>query len=256
MSVNSVQGAGQKSNVLGGVVSSLKDTAVVATTGLAIGGFGGKLATLASYKPSQAALDLQYGDIFSKAIGGKGVSKILKDAGDDVISLINKGKGVKSIASQKAETDLILKSLSGVSEKEFASDEVQDAVKSLFKKNKKIQEGGFSKEEILSKLKVRSDKFRKALKDKFGVTSLDEVKASFIEKVKGLKNKQIDDIAEKGAKHLRNKSIIGAGMAIGLIGMLVLNVLKTSGIIKPKAKSAQPNASQSIVSPKISSHQG
>lgn len=255
MSVNSVQGAGQKSNVLGGVVSSLKDTAVVATTGLAIGGLGGKLATLAPYKPSQIALNCQYEDIFDKAVAGKGIPEYLKKAGDDVALLIDKGRRLGTCAARKKGADELLEFLSTRPE-EFKSDNFQNAVKSFFKGSKKIQEGGFTKDEILEKLKGCSERCGKVLKEKFNDTKLDDVRNSFVEKVKNLKNAQIDDIAEKGAKHLRNKSIVGAGMAIGLVSMLILNVLKTSGIIKPKAKTAQINAAQSTVLPKISSHQG
>ena len=99
----------------------------------------------------------------------------------------------------------------------------------------KMSEGGFSREEILEKLIKRKEKAKKVING--CCEKLTQTSNEFA--TKAVSNKNIKELAEKGAKHLRAKTIVGTAVAIGVVGALFLNILKTFGVIKPKRKKAQ-----------------
>lgn len=252
MSVNVAPNNGnQRGSFLGAVKDSAVNVLSTAAVGGVVGGIGGKIATIAPYKPSVEALNFQYADMFEKAATATEIPAFLQDKGDDIVQLTKKGqktlKGFNGLKGAMGGVETMYATLSKVPEDKFGSEDVQKIVKAFFKNDKKVPEGGYTKTAVLERLKGRFDTMGGILKNK-GEEFM-QAQGSFVEKIKGLKNAQIDDWAAKGAKHLRNRAMIGAGVGLGIVGALVLNLLSTSGLFNKK----QPANAQKQA---VQSHQG
>lgn len=234
---------GNEQNNGGSVLGAIKDSAVnVGITALAggtAGAVGGKIAALTPYKPSEEAMNFQYGDIFIKAAKKDELPDYIKDKGDDITGVVEKCRNLfkanAGLIKEMAETESLYNQIKKTTEEEIKSEEFQTKLKEFFKeKVEKIPEGGYKKEEALRKAEERYDKICENLKridEKCG-----ELQDSFIKSA--AKDEKICDIAEKGAKHLRKRCFVGAGIAIGITGALILNLLKTYGVIGKKQTTA------------------
>ncbi|MCD7740428.1 MAG: hypothetical protein LUH11_03670 [Candidatus Gastranaerophilales bacterium] len=248
MGLNQVSFGGSESKG-GSFFSSLKDSAInVASTvaaGTAAGALGGKIASLKPYTPNAAALDFQYADMFQKALRNETTPEYIKNAGDKFTKLVDSARACTNILDEttgKLYTgDTLLQTVKNLPEGNIAADEIQNSAKTFLKsENMDIPQGTLTKDKITQSLQKINEK----LYDKIKETSktIDGKRSEFAEKIAEAKNPRVDELANKGAKHLRNKSVIGAGIAIGVIGALVLNLLKTYGIIgkkHPKSQNAQ-----------------
>ena len=234
---------GNEQNNGGSVLGAIKDSAVnVGITALAggtAGAVGGKIAALTPYKPSKEAMNLQYGDIFVKAARKDELPDYIKDKGDDITGAVEKCRSLfkanAKLSLKMAETKNLHAQVQKMTEEEIKSEEFQTKLKEFFKEEaEKIPEGGYKKEEALRKAEEYYDKTCKNLErinEKCG-----ELQDSFIKGAS--KDEKICDIAEKGAKHLRKRCFVGAGIAIGITGALILNLLKTYGVIGKKQTTA------------------
>ena len=240
---------GNEQNNGGSVLGAIKDSAVnVGITALAggtAGAVGGKIAALTPYKPSEEAMNFQYSDIFIKAAEKDELPDYIKDKGDDITGAVKKCRNLfkanTGLIKKMNETESLYKQIQETAEEEIKSEEFQTKLKEFFKeKAEKIPEGGYKKEEALQKIKERYDKILKNLgkiNEKYG-----GLQDSFIKSAS--KDVEISDIAEKGAQHLRKRCLVGAGIAIGITGALILNLLKTYGVIGKKQTTAANQAAE------------
>ncbi len=196
----------------GSFFSAIKDSVIntgsTALIGGAIGAAGGKIVSaINSHPPTPSEIAFQYGDMFEKTLAGGKVPEYLKAGGDDIVQIAKKG----------IITNNHIKTLVKTAEK-FQGEEAGQ------KYLEKITKGIFNKSEKLSNLQNE-----------------------FVQKLSSLKNSNIDDIASKGAAALRKDSVKGAGIAIGVIIALTLNLLKTYGVIGKKE--APPAQTQQTAAP-------
>lgn len=222
------------SGTLGAVKDSFLNVGLTAVVGGTVGGAAGKLAALTPYKPTVAQMQFQYADMFEKAIIRKDIPDFIKNAGGDFVQLTEIGKQTAEYASQlateAAETKILYGAVQEASDEIISGSEFKTKITEFFKgKETKIADADYTKEGLLSKLKEHFDKIREQseLKGKL----FNSVNEDFVKKAENLGDCDMKTLAEKGAKHLRKRSIIGAGIAIGIIGALTLNILKTYGVI-------------------------
>ncbi len=234
----------------GGILGAVKDSAInvgaTAVAGGVIGAAGGKLVSLKPYTPNSTAMEAQYRDMFLRAGNASSAGEVpeyLKDKGDDVLNLVKKSgrilKRNSELTERANEIATMGQAVSRADNATFSGNKFQSLIAEFFKdKPEKIPEGGYTKEGVVERLQTslgKIDKISKRLGEKYAPLS-DE----FVEKA--AKNEEIKEIAEKGAKHLRKRSIIGAGIAIGVCAALVLNLLRTYGVIgRKKSSSAGSN---------------
>lgn len=254
-------------NLFGAVKDSFLNVAATAALGGAAGGAVGKLASLTPYTPDKAALNMQYADMFQRALKKDEIPEHIKNAGDDFVQMVKSSKDLqKDILDITADlTDKAnLKILVTEAKDEMIQQQgFQETIKNTLKEAAdKIPEGGYTKNEVLERLKdIPTDGKELAEKIK-DATKASQEKLSgfyddFIKKAGELKDSVINQYAQDGAKHLRKTSIIGAGIAIGAMGALILNILKTYGIIGKKGAPAQGQAAQpQVSSPMLKTTQG
>ena len=253
MSDNSVSfGKKEGGGFLKSTIGSAINVGATIGAGAAVGAGVGKLASLTPYKPSAADLNFQYKDMFERAVRVKEPPSYIKDAGDEFVKLFKEGRtahvtdSINNAALLKgqqieklindiaisASNNPLLKKMKGVND-----EQIQQQVKKILKDksgekltNEQMVEG------LANKLQRLSEWMGKRKP-----SNMDELSTQFAEKAGS--NPRIKELAEKGAKYLRNKSIIGVGIAVGVLGALTLNILKTYGILKlPKFGKKQAQA--------------
>ncbi len=237
----------QKRSIFSDIKNSAINVGTTALVGGTIGAIGGKIGTLVPYKPSEAAINFQYADMFEKATNANKIPECLKDTGDDIKNLISKGQKIKSksntIKNYYNKLVEFVGNLSKVKPNEYNSDEIQTQIKNFFKDSaKNIPEGGYNQANVVQKIESKTDKINKILTSQSKKFS--EYQEKFVDIIKNLKNENLESIAKKGAKHLRNRAIIGTGIAIGVVGALIFNILNTYGLIGRKAQASAPPTNQ------------
>ena len=233
-SVNSVSFGSEKSGGMGNVISAMGKSAlnvgVTAGAGAAVGAGVGKLVTLVPYKPTADALRHQYTGMLGSAIISGETPSYAGEAGGKLASIIQKGKELFKIGGYAEKNYGIYQTCSGVIQD--ATDEAikdgvfQKSIKKIIKG--KMPEGGFSREQMLERLSKKMDRTREFLKTTS--KNMNKVTEEFIETAGS--SEKAKELAEKGAKHLRNKTIVGASIAVGVLSAFVINILKTYGVLK------------------------
>lgn len=239
-SVSFGKNTGSSGGVLSSVASSALNVGVTAGVGAGIGAGIGKLASLTPCKIKPQDLNFQFEDMFVSAIKNRETPSYLKGAGGDVIDIVKQGKEVSkkiNMATQNVNKYASLSQfVNALPDEEIKNADFQSGIKKIIKG--KMPEGGFSKKEILEKLAIKGEKASKFIND--SCEKLTQTSNEFA--TKAASNENLKELAEKGAKHLRAKTIVGTAVAIGVVGALFLNILKTFGVIKPKRKNAQAQA--------------
>lgn len=230
--------SGTFGNIIGSVGSSALNVGVTVGAGAGVGACIGKLASLTPYKPSAAALEHQYIDILEKAAMQKKTPEYIKNAGEEVFNAFKVAKRairrnwnyeskfrkaqqieelVERLTSPKADLTSTLKGYTA---------NLQNIAKGILKIDK---DASVTSEELINKLVEKHEKLIETL-EKRKPADTKSLTNAFIEKAS--QNNDIKELAETGAKHLRKTSIVGIGMAIGIVGALVINLLNTNGVIK------------------------
>lgn len=218
------------------VKTAAAETIVPVVAGGALGGGVGKLVSLTPYKPKEDMLQIQYKDMFQKALKSEELPDYIKTAGGDFVDITNKGKIAYKELKKVDDLLSLAESTQIIKDKKIASSDFQSILKEI------LGENNFAnKEEILKAIEAKLE----PLKESYD-THRENYKAaldSFVEKA--CEEDKIVDIAKKGAKQLRKRCIIGAGIMIGAFGALILNVLRTNGAFNfKKPKAAQEAAGQ------------
>jgi len=239
-------GKGQNSggSILGAVKDSVINVGATAALGAAAGALGGKVATLKPYTPSTEEINYQLRDIFVKAGFKDQLPDYIKNKGDDVVSAVKKSsrliKSDIALNEKINEASLLYSIAEQASDTDFKGEKVQNALKKFFHL-KNPPENGYTKEGAKKALKERTEKILNTsvkINKQFNTLQDDFIKNEAV-----LNDGKIQELAQSGAKHLRNREIIGAGIAIGVIGAFVLNILNTYGVIgKKKSAAAQSQA--------------
>lgn len=232
-----------KKGFMQSVGGSLINIGTTIGAGACVGGGIGKLASLTPYKPNAAALENQFIEMFTTATRADEAPKYIKNAGDEFIKLFKQGR--ETFVYNK-ETEAAVNKLFSISEVIDRLDNVKAGSYSKAKSEKIIS--GF--QDFAKKiLKIDSDKpltleqMQKGLNKEHGKLidfinnrkapfDPEKLKRAFAEKAGS--SDEIKELATKGAKHLRNKTVIGVGIAAGVIGALALNILNTYGLLKIK----------------------
>ncbi len=228
-------------SIFGAIKDSAVNVASTAVLGGTVGAIGGKIASLTPYTPSKAALDAQYADLFVKTTLKDQVPDYIAKKGDDVVDAVKLGaklfKKDIELGIQASNADKLYTIVTSLPESELRSENVQKSLKEFFKgtaENMPVDKA--SREQIAEGIKARFKKFMR------GSASLNEkfksLQDTFTDAVS--KDFKIQNMVEKGARDLRRNAMIGAGVAVGIIGALVLNILKTYGVIGKKGKQEAP----------------
>lgn len=240
-------GNSKSSSVFGAVKDSALNVGVTAGAGILAGGAVGKIASLIPSKTSEAAIKFQYGDMFERLTRTSEVPKYLQGKGEEIVQAAQEGislrNTVKALKQKWQETNIMGAAVTNATEDAIKQESFQTKIREFLQDAAdKVPEGGYTKDGILERLKTSYDGLEEAIESKSG--ALLKMQGDFAEKLKNLGDTDITALAEKGAKHLKARSIIGAGMAIGLIAALTLNILKTYGVIgrKPNANQQNQNA--------------
>ena len=221
---------GTRGGILGSVGGSLLNVGATVGVGAGIGAGIGKLASLTPYTPTAADLKYQYADMFERAVGTKETPSYIQEAGDKFTNLVAKGKKLlksgRCAQRNGINLEVCRSAAENATDEVIKSSEFQRGIKKIIKG--KMPEGGFTREQIIERLAQKSEKTAEFLQ-KNG-KKITETAEEFVDSAASCP--RMKELAEKGAKHLRNKTIVGAAIAIGVIGALVLNILKTYGILK------------------------
>ena len=213
-------------SILGAVKDSALNVGLSAAVGGVVGGIGGKIASFTPYKPTGAI---------------KEGAKLVKD---DV------ALGVKANSADKLYS--VIKS---IPDADLGKESVQKALGEFFNGADDFAFKNATKDEITEAIK---EKFKNILKESEGVNKkFCELREKFIENVS--QDFRVQELVSKSAKDLRKNAMIGAGVAIGIIGALVLNLLNTYGVIGKRQKSAPANnlaGAQNNISQPLKTTQG
>ncbi|MCD8024253.1 MAG: hypothetical protein LUE64_01830 [Candidatus Gastranaerophilales bacterium] len=242
MAVNSTNFKGNEQAQSQSITGALRDSFVNIGATVAIGGgagaAAGKAASLLPFKPDSTALNFQYEDMFERAISNEDTPDYLKKASGKLQDIIKNSKQTvtdfENASVLKSNTDSLLETVKVAADDTIADTNIQDCVKKIIKDSgAEPQEGVMSKSAITEALEKIQAELNEKLK--IGKKSYDEAKSGFISEIQqNTANKEAQEIAKKGAKHLRSRTLIGAGIAIGISLALVLNLLKTYGVIGRK----------------------
>lgn len=236
-------GNSDKSN--GSIFGAIKDSALnvgfTAVAGGALGGIGGKIASLTPYKPSTSAIEAQYGDMFLKAGIKEELPEYISNMGDEVASAVKKGaelvKEDIAIGVKVSNADKLYSIIKTLPEDDLSKDNIQKALKEFFGDKSDFAFKDAKKDEIIEAIK---NKFKELMEKSKDINNeFSTLKGQFIESAS--KDYRVQTMAEKAAKDLRRNAMVGAGIAVGVFGALVLNILKTYGIIGAKHKQAPVN---------------
>ena len=252
-------------SAIGAVGSSALNVGVTVGAGAGVGALAGKLASLAPYTPSAADLNHQYHDMFIRAINSKETPEYMKEGADTLKGIV--GDARKIFVKSKTHLKRLGQAgrIKGVCETaieeikadaKVASDEsIQAYAKKLLKSK---SEAPLSKEEVLGAFEKhikKADKLIEKIKNGAPKEKLDTYLDDFVKKAS--ESPKTKELAEKGAKHLRKCTMIGVGAAVGIIGALVINILRTNGILKlGRRKQASAQAPNNIPNPQIGTTQG
>lgn len=248
--------SGTVGSVLGSVGSSALNVGVTMGAGAGVGACIGKLASLTPYKPSAAALEHQYTDMFIKAVQMPKAPEYLAGI-PELKTAICDAKKVNLYTSGKAQAEDIKKLCGGFIEKIketpdiIKNEGVQEYAKRLLKSK---SENPLTGEEVVGAFEKhikKADTLLEKIDKKLAGRTVEGVFGDFVEKAKNCDTTK--ELAESGAKHLRKNTIIGIGIAIGVVGALVINLLHTNGVIK-LGKRTQNNQQNSSVSAKTPIH--
>ena len=230
----SFTGNGQEQSnlsILGSIGASALNVGLSAGAGAAVGGAVGKVASMIPIKPSEAALNHQYEDMFIKAAKtAQDVPEYLKDKGDEILGIVKNGQqALSGYTSSNVQAEKIKNFTAGIAsltDDAIKNDETQNIIKEFFK-DATAPTGGYAKESVVQRL----TDWHKNVVAKIESTgdALDNAGKEFVEKAKNIKG--LNEMAEQGAKHLRKSTIIGAGVGIGVLAALTLNLLNTYGLI-------------------------
>lgn len=223
-------GGEHKRSFLGDVASSALNVGATVGAGAAVGSIGGRIASLVPYKIKDADIAFQYGDMFCRAAQSETATDLLKSTTGTVKDLIQEGKNCIAIQNgYKEQAQTAAEFLAGVMETAddaFSGAEVQDKIKSFFRDTAdKIPTGGYTKEGVKTRLQDSIEHAvnnHKAQNEYFA-----NIKERFVQAARAAGDTNLEEVAKKGAKALRNRSIIGAGIAIGVITALALNIMKS-----------------------------
>lgn len=204
--------------------------------GGAAGSAAGHLVALVPHKPNAAQLNHQYVDIFEKAVMNNDLPEFLKNKAGDI------AKNAQPIASnisklnEKAATGskLLDKIAKNSKDDILKNDEFLTKASEFLGADKKLIEKN-SLENVTNMIKSHLGVLKPALESENASLQLE--KAAFITEARTVDD--IVEIAKKGAKHLRKRTIVGVGIAIGIMGALTLNLLKTYGVIGKKSNVQQ-----------------
>lgn len=221
-------------SVLGAVKDSALNVGLTTLAGGTVGALGGKLASLVPYTPSEAALNAQYGDMFMKLGLKEELPDYIANKGEDIVDKIKQGaqliKDDIAIDVKAKAADKLYSAIKAAPEADLGKEEFQNALKQFFDDADDFAFQGAKKEEIAEAIKT---KFKNLIDKSEEINNnFKALKDSFIEAVS--KDHNIQGMAEKSARDLRKNAIIGAGIAVGVVTALVLNILKTYGIIGKK----------------------
>lgn len=244
--------AGSQRGFLKTVGGSLINVGATIGAGAAVGGGIGKLASLTPYKPKAAELEYQFKDMFVKAAKNEEAPEHIRNLGDSVSSLVNSYKQLAK-KTEFATNNCVcyngcLEAVKKISEEEIKDKKFQTAIKKIIKG--KMSENGYTKEQIVERLTNKIARTTNFLEK--NSENANNILGDFCKKASA--NERMTELATKGAKHLRSKAIIGVGIGVGIISALVLNILKTYGVLKlPKLgkNQAQQNPLPNGVSPEM-----
>lgn len=249
-------GNSRSSSVLGAVKDSALNVGVTAGAGILAGGAVGKIVSLIPSKTSEAAMKFQYGDMFERFTRTSEVPKYLQGKSEEIVQAAKDGislRGtVRALKQKWQETGIMGAAVANATEDAIKQESFQTKIREfLHDAADKVPEGGYTKEGILERLKTSYGGLEEAIESKSD--TLLKMQGEFVEKLKNLGDKDINALAEKSAKHLRAKSIVGAGMAAGMLIALTLNILKTYGVIGRKPNANQQNLQKQTT---LQTHQG
>lgn len=242
---------GKKTGTIGNVISSVGSSAlnvgVTIGAGAGVGACVGKLASLTPYKLSAAAMEHQYADMFVKAVNLPETPEYMKGL-SEITSVVSNAKKIGLCENKKARIENI-KTLCNKLKDEVKNN--ADAIKDdgLQKYAKKLlkskSENSLTADEITGALEghiKKADKLLEKIDNKISKKTMEDAFGEFAEKAKNCDVTK--KLAENGAKHLRKNAVIGAGIAIGVLGALVINLLHTNGLIKlgKRTQKDQPTA--------------
>lgn len=246
-------------SILGAVKDSALNVGLSAAVGGVVGGIGGKIVSFTPYKPTQAALNAQYGDMFLKMGLREELPDYIRNLGDDVTGAIKEGaKLVKddvALGVKANSADKLYSVIKSIPDADLGKESVQKALGEFFNGADDFAFKNATKDEITEAIK---EKFKSILKESEGVNKkFNELRENFIETAS--QDFKVQELVSKSAKDLRKNAMIGAGVAIGIIGALVLNLLNTYGVIGKRQKSAPANnlaGAQNNISQPLKTTQG
>lgn len=247
-------------SVLGAVKDSALNVGLTAVAGGAIGGVAGKIASLTPYTPSKEAINMQYGDMFLKATMKEELPDYIARKGDDIVDSVKLGaklfrKDIE-LGIQAKNAEQLYELVKTLPEAELRGEKVQGVLKEFFEGTAEMMPvDKASREQLMDGIKAR---FQKMLRGSDSINKkFQGLQETFTDAVS--KDFKIQDMVERSARDLRKNAIIGAGIAVGVVGALVLNILKTYGVIGKRQNSAPANnlaGAQNNISQPLKTTQG
>ncbi len=227
-------------SVIGAIGSSLLNVGLTVGAGAAAGGAAGKIASLIPSKPSEAALEHQYKDMFQKAARNteelpKYLENMEAGAKEIIKDIIKRGQGVNVAQNAKnaefATVMEIAQTAAAHTDETIKAPEVQEQIKNLFK-DAAVPTGGYEKAGIKQRLDKMAETIGAA--SETNKATLGKIEEEFVSKVKGQGFENIQELAKDGAKHLRKTTLIGAGIGVGVFVALAINLFNSFGSIGKK----------------------